>query len=99
MTQKTLPIPENVTMTNITRFTDSSFCGLVKGYDRTKLRRDLGAGITVAVVLIPQAMAYAMLAGLRPSMALCCGGGSSHCFMWGACSSFHRAHRILSLLV
>ena len=46
------------------------FVAWLKGYDRTKLRRDLGAGITVAVVLIPQAMAYAMLAGLPPVYGL-----------------------------
>jgi len=46
------------------------FVAWLKGYDRTKLRRDLGAGITVAVVLMPQAMAYAMLAGLPPVMGL-----------------------------
>ncbi len=34
------------------------------------LRRDLLAGLTVAVVLIPQAMAYAMLAGLPPIYGL-----------------------------
>ena len=35
-------------------------------YDRANLRGDLVAGVTVAVLLIPQAMAYAMLAGLPP---------------------------------
>jgi sulfate permease, SulP family len=35
-------------------------------YDRADLRGDLGAGLTTAVMLIPQAMAYAMLAGLPP---------------------------------
>jgi len=34
------------------------------------VRRDLLAGLTVAVVLIPQAMAYAMLAGLPPHYGL-----------------------------
>ncbi len=35
-----------------------------KGYDGGKFRDDLLAGITVALVLIPQSMAYAQLAGL-----------------------------------
>ncbi len=35
-----------------------------KGYDIKALRLDLLAGITVALVLIPQSMAYAQLAGL-----------------------------------
>ena len=34
------------------------------------LRRDLIAGITVATVLVPQAMAYARLAGLPPVYGL-----------------------------
>ena len=33
-------------------------------------RRDLGAGLTTATLLIPQSMAYAMLAGLPPQMGL-----------------------------
>lgn len=36
------------------------------GYRRADLRGDLVAGLTTAVMLIPQAMAYAMLAGLSP---------------------------------
>ena len=46
------------------------FVPWLKGYNRTKFRRDFGAGLTVAVVLIPQAMAYAMLAGLPPVYGL-----------------------------
>ena len=39
-------------------------------YDRRHLRGDLTAGATTAVMLIPQAMAYAMLAGLPPIYGL-----------------------------
>lgn len=39
-------------------------------YQRTDLRGDLIAGITVAMMLIPQAMSYAMLAGLPPYVGL-----------------------------
>lgn len=35
-------------------------------YDRANLRGDVTAGLTTAVMLIPQGMAYAMLAGLPP---------------------------------
>ena len=34
------------------------------------LRADVIAGITIALVLIPQSMAYAQLAGLPPQMGL-----------------------------
>lgn len=40
------------------------FLGWFKGYDTGKFKIDLLAGITVALVLIPQSMAYAQLAGL-----------------------------------
>ena len=35
-----------------------------KDYNKDKLSADVIAGITVAMVLIPQSMAYAQLAGL-----------------------------------
>jgi SulP family sulfate permease len=41
-----------------------------KGYNASTFRGDALSGITVAVVLIPQAMAYAMLAGLPPVYGL-----------------------------
>lgn len=40
--------------------------GWLPSYRRADLRGDLVAGLTTAVMLIPQAMAYAMLAGLPP---------------------------------
>jgi len=36
------------------------------GYGKSQLQGDLAAGLTVGVMLIPQGMAYAMLAGLAP---------------------------------
>ncbi|MFK8001343.1 MAG: SulP family inorganic anion transporter [Polyangiales bacterium] len=39
-------------------------------YERAKLKKDLPAGLTTAVLLIPQGMAYAMLAGLPPITGL-----------------------------
>lgn len=41
-----------------------------KGYNRDNLFKDFVAGLTVAVVLIPQVMAYASLAGLPPVYGL-----------------------------
>ena len=39
-------------------------------YDRRDLRSDIAAGVTVAAMLVPQAMAYALLAGLPPEVGL-----------------------------
>ena len=46
------------------------FLTWLKGYQASTFSSDLLAGITVAVVLIPQSMAYAMLAGLPPVYGL-----------------------------
>ncbi len=39
-------------------------------YQRNDLRSDLAAGLTVGAMLVPQAMAYALLAGLPPEVGL-----------------------------
>ena len=39
-------------------------------YPRPWLRGDLLAGVTVAACLVPQVMAYAQVAGLRPAVGL-----------------------------
>lgn len=39
-------------------------------YERTNFRSDLAAGVTVGAMLVPQAMAYALLAGLPPQVGL-----------------------------
>lgn len=44
--------------------------GQLRGYDRSTLQSDVAAGLTTAIMLIPQAMAYAMLAGLDPIVGL-----------------------------
>jgi sulfate permease, SulP family len=44
--------------------------GWLRGYRRSDLAGDLSAGLTVAVMLVPQGMAYAMLAGLPPVTGL-----------------------------
>ena len=43
---------------------------IVGGYTRADLRPDLVAGLTVAVVLLPQAIAYSMIAELPPQTGL-----------------------------
>ena len=42
----------------------------LKRYLRSKLRADLSAGLTVAMVVIPQSMAYAAIAGVNPIYGL-----------------------------
>ncbi len=44
--------------------------GWLGGYGRADLPRDLSAGLVVGVMLVPQAMAYAVLAGLPPVYGL-----------------------------
>ncbi len=39
-------------------------------YRRADLRSDLAAGVTIGAMLVPQAMAYALLAGLPPAVGL-----------------------------
>ena len=43
---------------------------VLKGYSSADLRPDILAGLTVAVVLLPQAIAYAMIAELPPQTGL-----------------------------
>jgi SulP family sulfate permease len=40
------------------------------GYGRAEIRRDLIAGVTVAAISLPQAMAYALIAGVDPRFGL-----------------------------
>ncbi|HVZ45442.1 MAG TPA: SulP family inorganic anion transporter [Ramlibacter sp.] len=42
----------------------------VRGYDRERFVRDLGAGITVGIVALPLAMAFAIASGLKPEAGL-----------------------------
>ena len=60
------------------------FLTWLKGYNIAFFGNDALAGLTVAVVLIPQAMAYAMLAGMPPVYGLSL-SNSLFCspFWWG----------------
>ena len=42
----------------------------VRGYERENLRPDFIAGLTLTVILLPQAIAYALIAELPPQMGL-----------------------------
>jgi high affinity sulfate transporter 1 len=57
---------------NSPRFAGRLLPGLpvLRGYDRSWLRGDVLAGLTVAAYLVPQVMAYATLAGLPPVAGL-----------------------------
>ena len=39
-------------------------------YRRSDIKGDIAAGLTIGAMLVPQAMAYAMLAGLPPEVGL-----------------------------
>jgi len=42
----------------------------LRGYDRAQLARDTGAGLTVGIVALPLAMAFAIASGLKPEAGL-----------------------------
>jgi SulP family sulfate permease len=42
----------------------------LRGYDGTRLTADIGAGITVGVVGLPLAMAFAIASGVKPQEGL-----------------------------
>jgi len=46
------------------------FLSWISNYDRSKFNSDLVAGLTVGIMLIPQGMAYAMIAGMPPIYGL-----------------------------
>lgn len=46
------------------------FIDEIKNYNKTKFKSDIVAGLTVAVVALPQSMAYAIIAGVHPKFGL-----------------------------
>lgn len=72
-----------------------------KNYSAADFRGDLLAGLTVAVVLVPQAMAYAMLAGLPPVYGLYAGAVTPMIAgLWGSLRQLATGPiAIMSLLV
>ena len=45
-------------------------CETLRGYDKTQFTKDLSAGITVGVLAVPLAMAFAIASGVSPSSGL-----------------------------
>jgi len=52
------------------RFFRPKLIDALQGYDRARLVRDVGAGLTVGVVALPLAMAFAIASGLKPEAGL-----------------------------
>src|SRR5210317_1617050 len=77
------------------------FLAWLKTYQPAYLKGDAIAGLTVAVVLIPQAMAYAMLAGLPPVYGLYAGAVTPLIgALWGSLRQLDTGPiAIMSLLV
>jgi SulP family sulfate permease len=55
------------------------------GYDRSWIRGDVIAGLTVSAVLVPEALAYATIAGVSPVVALHAAPGAL--LLYAACGS------------
>jgi SulP family sulfate permease len=74
---------------------------ILRSYDRQNLRPDLIAGITVAVILAPQAIAFALMANLPPEMGLYAAVvGAFFGALWGSCAQLFTAPtNTISLLV
>jgi SulP family sulfate permease len=63
---------------------------IVKSYQRSDLRPDLIAGLTVAVVLLPQAIAFALIAELPPAVGLYAAIVTSIVgALWGSSNQLH----------
>jgi sulfate permease, SulP family len=74
---------------------------LFRNYDSVNLRPDLIAGLTVAVILLPQAIAFALIAELPPQMGLYAAiVGAVFGALWGSSNQIHTGPtNAISLLV
>ena len=74
---------------------------LFRTYDKDNLHPDLIAGITVAVILLPQAIAFALIADLPPQMGLYAAVvGALFGALWGSSNQIHTGPtNAISLLV
>ncbi len=64
------PTPESSRVLQALSFFQPYLLKSLKGYDRTRLGKDIGAGFTVGVVALPLAMAFAIASGLKPEAGL-----------------------------
>lgn len=63
---------------------------LLRSYPRSALRADLLAGVTVGVVLLPQSLAFSLLAGLPPAMGIYAAVAAAITgALWGSSSHLH----------
>jgi SulP family sulfate permease len=74
---------------------------LFKTYDRINLRPDLMAGLTLAIILLPQAIAFALVAELPPQMGLYTAiVGATVAALWGSSNQTYTGpSNAISLLV
>jgi sulfate permease, SulP family len=74
---------------------------LFRTYDRINLRPDIVAGLTVAVILLPQAIAFALIAELPPQMGIYAAIlGALVGALWGSSNQIHTGPtNAISLLV
>ena len=74
---------------------------LVAHYQRANLRADLISGVTVAIILLPQAIAFALIAELPPQMGLYAAVvGAFVGGLWGSSNQIHTGPtNAISLLV
>ncbi|MBE2221168.1 MAG: sulfate permease [Anaerolineae bacterium] len=74
---------------------------IIRSYDRSNLRPDLIAGLTVAVILLPQGIAFALIAELPPQMGLYAAIiGAIFGGLWGSSNQMHTGPaNAISLLV
>ena len=74
---------------------------IFRTYDRSYLRPDLIAGLTVAVILLPQAIAFALIAELPPQMGLYTAVvGAIFAALWGSSNQMQTGPtNSISLLV
>lgn len=68
MTSAPTPVPDTTALAAFYRWVPA--VGALRGYRWTDARSDFVAGLTVAAVAVPQAMAYALVAGVPPQYGL-----------------------------